>query len=326
MIVTKTPLRITFCGGGSDYLSHSRIHGGVCTNACINKHVYITARRLPPFFEYKTRLSYSEIETVADNADIRHKSAKACVYYMQFQDEPLEITHYADMPGRSGLGSSSAFTVGLLNALSCLKGQRFLSDDLGETSVHVEHNLVKENVGQQDQFCAAYGGLNVMRFYKDGSHSVRPIPCNYHRLNEHLLLFFTRVHRTASDVAASYVDDLPRKTRECLSLTRMANESVEFIACEKYEELGNLLNESWRIKRGLSELVSNNALDDVFSRGRVAGAWGGKLLGAGGGGCFLFIAPPEKHEKIKLALKDLLYVPFRFQMEGSTVIHYERDE
>lgn len=326
MITTKTPCRITFCGGGSDYPSWYTHHGGVCVNATINKHAYLTVRRLPPFFEYKTRLSYSEIECVKDNADIRHAVVRESVRYLGLGEEPLEIAHYADMPGRCGLGSSSAFAVGLLHALSCLTRNRLLPDELAEGATHVERELLKENVGRQDQLAAAHGGLNILRFYRDGTHSVRPLPCDIFYFQNHLLLFFTRTQRTASTIAASYANDLAKKTAACFALMSQAERSIEAIAIGDYEGFGTILNECWRIKRGLSSEVTNPALDDVFNRGRLAGAWGGKLLGAGGGGCFLFVAPPEKHEKIRLALKDLLFIPFRLTHEGSTVIHYTQEE
>lgn len=330
MIITSTPLRISFFGGGTDYPVWYREFGGSVLSTTINKSCYISCRRLPPFFEYHSRISYSRVENVGRNDAIQHPSVRACLQYMGI-DEGVEIHHVADLPARTGLGTSSAFTVGLLLALYALKNQMRDKHSLAKEAIHVEQELLGEAVGAQDQVSAAYGGLNRIHFGQDGSIDVRRMLAPHSRLTEleeNLALFFTGFSRTASEIAQEQLKVTPQKQRELETMLQLVDEAEAILANPNAAmiEFGRLLHESWQLKRSLTHKISNANIDEIYEAGLSAGAVGGKLLGAGGGGFMLFYVPPDRREALKQSLKRLLCVPFTFSNRGSHVIVYEPEE
>ncbi len=332
MIITRTPVRVSFLGGGTDYPQWFSRHGGLVVGAAIDKYSYITARFLQPFHPYKSRVVYSAIECVQRNLYIQHRAIRAVLEHLGLTGEAapgLEIFHAADLPGRSGTGSSSAFVVGLLNALSSLQGRWMLAWELAEAAIHVEQVRLGETVGCQDQTWAAHGGLNVIRFRPRGDISVLPLNLDGEqitRLEAHLMLFFTGISRTASEVAALYAPGLGERTREQWAMVRLAEEGIEAIYQGDYQRLGQLVDQSWRIKAGLADGVCTSEVSRLYAAARLAGAFGGKLTGAGGGGCLLLVAPPDRQSAIIKALEDqgALHVPFRFDFDGSVVIFADR--
>lgn len=329
LIITQTPFRVSLVGGGLDYPCWFRHHEGLVVGGAINKNLFITARYLPPFHEFRTRLSYSRIETVMRNSDIEHRAIRACIDYLRLDDAGLEISHLADLPGRSGTGSSSSFVVGLLHALASLQGRLLLPHELAGAAMEIEQQRLNETVGCQDQIFAAHGGLNTIRFRKNGEMDVYPFAFaaeHVEELESHLMLFFTKLHRTSSDVADSYAGVLGERKAELFAMARLAEEAIGVLHYRRWERLGQLIDQSWRIKSGLSEKVTTPAINLLYARARLAGAWGGKVTGAGGGGMLLLCVPPEKHEKVAAALAgDTVRVAFRFQQSGSSVIFVERD-
>jgi D-glycero-alpha-D-manno-heptose-7-phosphate kinase len=330
MIITSTPLRISFFGGGTDYPVWYREHGGSVLATAINKRCYITCRRLPPFFEHHSRISYSRVENVARNAAIEHPSVRGCLQFLGI-DEGVEIHHVADLPARTGLGTSSAFTVGLLLGLYALKERMRDKHGLAADAIHVEQNLLQEAVGSQDQVSAAYGGFNRINFNADGGIEVRPVLTAQSRLAEleqHLALYFTGFSRTASEIATEQLKMTPHKKNELDLMYQLVNEaeSIMMGPNRTLDEFGRLLHQSWQIKRTLTQKISNTYIDEIYEAGLSAGALGGKLLGAGGGGFMLFYVPPERRESLRARLKKLLCVPFGFSNRGSHVVVYEPEE
>lgn len=330
MIITSTPLRISFFGGGTDYPLWYREHGGSVLSTTINKSCYISCRHLPPFFEYHSRVSYSKVENVNRNDAIEHPSVRACLQFLNIS-EGIEIHHVADLPARAGLGTSSAFTVGLLLALYALKNQMRDKRTLAADAIHVEQELLQEAVGAQDQVSAAYGGLNRIDFGKDGTIEVRRIltsPGRLAELERHLALYFTGFSRTASQIAKEQLRVTPQKRRELETMLNFVDESEAILTNHNrpLEEFGRLLHEGWKIKRSLTDKISNSSIDEIYEAGLDAGAIGGKLLGAGGGGFMLFYVEPERREELHTRLKKLLNVPFSFSNRGSHVVLYEPEE
>lgn len=324
MIITKTPLRISFFGGGTDYPVWYEKHGGSVLNTTINKYSYISTRHLPQFFDHKHQIIYKVREEVKNVSDIKHPSVRECLNFLN-HDKGIEMVYVADLPAMSGIGSSSAFTVGFLNSLYALQGRTVDKRQLALDAIHVEQNLIKENVGSQDQAAAAFGGLNRIDFGGTEKIHVKPIvmkPGRLQALQDHLLLFFTGFSRKASEVAGEQIKKTPEKHQELLVMHQMVDKAEAILTDDSrsLEEFGKLLGESWDIKRGLTHLVSNNQIDAIYERGIKAGAVGGKLCGAGAGGFMLFFVPPEKQPQVKEALKDLLHVPFKFENQGSQVI------
>lgn len=323
-------MRVSLLGGGTDFPAWSRKHGGLVVGGAINKHSFVTARLLPPFHEFKTRLVYREIETVNAASELNHKAAAAVLANLGQADGRLEIFHAADLPGRSGTGSSSTFVVGLLHAVGALTGKLLLPHELAERAIHIERRVLAECGGVQDQVWAAYGGLNAVRFRQDGEIDVRPLPVpadHVEELERHLLLFFTRVSRTSADVAATYAPTLGERERDQFAMMRLAESGVDAILHRDWERLGCLVDQSWRIKAGLSAAVNPAAVNGMYLAARVAGAWGGKLTGAGGGGCLVLVAPPERHATIVAALtsRGAVHVPFKFDFSGSQIIFSDKD-
>jgi D-glycero-alpha-D-manno-heptose-7-phosphate kinase len=329
MIISKTPFRISFFGGGTDYPDWVREHGGKVLGTSIDKYCYISCRRLPPFFDHKYRVVYSKIENVNDHQDIQHPAVKAVLGYLNISDG-LEIHHDGDLPARSGLGSSSAFTVGLLNSINALQGSYSSSQQLASEAIHVEQEVIGECVGSQDQVLTACGGFNRVDFYTDGQFGVTPVVMNAQRqelLNDHMLLFFTGISRFASEVAKSKVENLAAKALNITRIGEMVDEGLNILssATISLDEFGRLLHESWQLKRDISTRISNDAIDAIYDKALSSGAIGGKLLGAGGGGFILFFAPPERHASIVNTLSDLIHVPFRFENSGSKIVLYQPD-
>jgi D-glycero-alpha-D-manno-heptose-7-phosphate kinase len=329
MIISRTPFRISFFGGGTDYPAWYRQHGGTVLAATINKYCYLTCRYLPPFFEHRTRVVYSKMEMVQSIDEIQHPSARETLRYLKME-RGIEIHHDGDLPGRSGMGSSSAFTVGLLHALYALKGRVIGKRQLAAEAIHVEQDILKETVGSQDQVSTAYGGVNKINFYQSGDFSVQPMtlsPERLEELNSHLLLFYTGIKRTAANVASSYVASIAERTALMGRLHECVDKSCEILNGKgDLIPFGELLHQAWLAKRELSDKVSNAQVDALFEEARTAGAIGGKLLGAGGGGFLLLFAPPSKQAKIKKQLGRLIQVPFKFEFGGSQIIFYDLEE
>ena len=326
MIISRTPFRISFFGGGTDYPVWYNENGGAVINATINKYCFITARYLPPFFKYKHRIRYYQHEETNSLDEIKHPSVRECAKSLKI-DKGIEIVHNADLPAQSGLGSSSTFTVGLLNALHALQNYMPTKRELALEAINVEQNLICENVGSQDQTAAAFGGLNKISFNENKDIDVDPIIISNERRNEiqeSLMLFFTGFARTASEVAKKQIEVTPKREKELNTMMEICNEGLERLTDRKQSlnEFGKLLDEQWKIKRSLTDKISNKDIDSIYAAGMEAGALGGKLLGAGGGGFMLFYVPQDKQEKVKTALKTKLFVPFRFEYTGSKIIYY----
>ncbi len=323
MIICRTPFRISFFGGGTDYPAWYRAHGGAVLAATIDKYCWLTCRHLPPFFEHRIRVVYRKIETCKTVDEIDHPVVRAALRHLQFE-RGLELHHDGDLPARSGMGSSSAFTVGLLHALHTLRGASCTKMQLAQESIHLEQQLLAETVGSQDQVLAAFGGLKYVQFHPDGRIGVDPLPLPPERVAElhaHLMLFYTGIARTASDVAKSYADHVDAKGRQLGALREMVEESIDILLSGMdLCEFGELMHEAWQTKRTLSDLVSNAQVDALYDRARAAGAIGGKLTGAGGGGFLLLFVPPKKRRAVLEALGDLLHVPFEFENGGSQII------
>jgi D-glycero-alpha-D-manno-heptose-7-phosphate kinase len=330
VIITSTPLRISFFGGGTDYPIWYQEHGGSVLATTIDKRCYITCRRLPPFFEYRSRVSYTKVENVSRNDQIEHPSVRACLQFLAM-NEGVEIHHVADLPARTGLGTSSAFTVGLLLGLYALREQTRDKRTLAAEAIHIEQQLLKEAVGAQDQVCAAYGGFNRINFQTDGSIDVKRIMTSKSRIAElelNLALYFTGFSRIASEIAQEQLKMTPYKERELNTMLQMVGEAESIVlnTSRSLDEFGRLMHESWQIKRSLTQKISSHNIDEIYQAGLSAGALGGKLLGAGGGGFMLFFVPPDKREALRQRLKKLLCVPFTFSTKGSEVVVFEPEQ
>jgi len=327
MIITRTPFRISFFGGGTDYPPWFRENGGAVLATSIDKYCYISIRHLPPFFDHKHRIVYSQIENVREIDEIQHPAVKAVFSWANIKDG-LEIHHDGDLPARSGLGSSSSFTVGLIHALSALEGRIASKEALASNAIHVEQNIIKENVGSQDQISAAFGGFNRIEFLRNDSYDVTPVILPAGRTEElqsHLMLCFTGFSRIASEIAGAKIANLKNKATELRRMHEMVDEAIRLLQNPSIpiEEFGTLLDSSWQYKRSLSDRVSTPEIDALYDRAMRAGAIGGKILGAGGGGFLLLFAKPEKQAFIREALNGLVHVPFKFENSGSRVVLYQ---
>jgi D-glycero-alpha-D-manno-heptose-7-phosphate kinase len=329
MVISRTPYRISLFGGGTDYPAWYRQHGGCVVAATIDKYCYLTCRYLPPFFEHRIRVVYSKNETCQSVDEIAHPAVREILRYLQL-DRGLEIHHDGDLPGRSGMGSSSAFTVGLLHALRALQGRMTGKHQLALESIHVEQDLLKETVGSQDQVCAAYGGVNLIHFHPSGDVTVQPATLSRSRLrelNSFLMLFYTGIKRTASDIAGSYVTSLDAKQSQLRQLKILVERSCEILNGDAdLVQFGDLLHEAWLAKRSLGAKVSNVEVDRLYETARTAGALGGKLLGAGGGGFLLLFVPVERQAAVKKELRHLINVPFEFEFSGSQIIFFDPEK
>ena len=330
MIISRTPFRMSFFGGGTDYPAWYEENTGAVISTTIDKYCYVTCRYLPPFFEYNYRIVYSQREAVKHLSDIKHPSVRECLIFMNL-DKGVEIHHDGDLPARTGLGSSSAFTVGLLNVLYALKGEMVSKKKLALDAIYIEQQKIRECVGSQDQTIAAFGGFNKIIFSKNNNIEVHPMTLTPEKLQyfqKHLMLFFTGFSRTASEIAREQVKETPNKKKELKVIYEMVDEAVNILNNNEdgFGDFGKLLNEHWRLKRNLTSKISTPAVDEIYEAALRAGAMGGKLLGAGGGGFILFFVKPELQPKVKEALKKLLYVPFRFDTLGSQIIYYGPDQ
>ena len=329
MIISRTPYRISFFGGGTDYPEWYRNHGGAVLAATIDKYCYLSCRYLPPFFEHRIRVVYSKIENCQCVGEIAHPAARAILKFLDI-NRGLEIHHDGDLPARSGMGSSSSFAVGLLNALYALKGCMPSKHQLVEESIHIEQEVLKETVGSQDQVSAAYGGFNHITFLTNGEIDIRPItlpPERIKELNSHLMLFYTGVKRTASNIAESYVNGIESRKKQLQIMNKILNDGIQVLSDgSDITDFGKLLHEAWQTKRSLSSVVSNSSIDEIYDEARRAGAIGGKLTGAGGGGFLLLFVPLDKQKTVRETLKRLIYVPFKFEFSGSQIIFFDPQE
>lgn len=326
MIISRTPYRISFFGGGTDYPSWYLKHGGQVLSTTIDKYLYITCRYLPPFFEHRLRLVYSKIEMCQHSSELDHPSAREVLNFLGIE-KGLEIHYDGDLPGRSGLGSSSSFTVGLLNALYNYRSQLVSPERLATESIHIEQDLIKETVGSQDQTNAAYGGFNRIHFGINGEITVDPVIADVERtqtLNGNLMLFYTGIVRSAEKVAKSYVEDIGSKEKQLGRIHDMVDRALDILKDGDLDDFGRLLNEAWQEKRSLSKLVSNSQVDEIYASALSTGALGGKLSGAGGGGFLMLYVPAEKQPSVKQKLSHLLHVPFTFEPKGSQIIFHDR--
>ncbi len=323
MVITRTPLRISFFGGGTDYPAWYEENGGAVLSTSIDKYCYLSCRYLPQFFDHRSRIAWSQIELVKSRDEIQHPVVREALKFVDM-DDGVEIHNFNDLPSRSGMGSSSSFTVGIVHALRVLRGERPDKTQLATDAIHIERNLLRENVGSQDQVAASFGGLNKIIFGGPEHIRVEPVlldPATLQHLQDHLLLFFTGRSRSASEIAVHQIRNIPNKGNELRTMRRMVDDAIRILQGGALDDFGKLLDESWHIKRGLSSQVTNSSIDEIYETGKKAGAFGGKLLGAGGGGFVLFFVPPERKENVKTKLKALLHVPFRFESCGSQVIY-----
>ncbi len=328
MIISRTPFRISFFGGGTDYPIWYKENEGSVISASINKYCYITCRYLPPFFGYKYRIVYSQREHALELSEVKHPSVRESIRFMGL-DKGIEVHHDGDLPARTGLGSSSSFTVGLLNALYALKGKMVSKKQLTLDAIHVEQERIKEHVGSQDQTIAAFGGFNKITF-NSRNIEVQPVTVDLEKIEyfqRHLMLFFTGFSRTASEIAKEQIKETSNKKKELSAMHEMVQAAMDILNASKdnFDQFGKLLNESWQIKRSLTSKISTPVIDEIYESARGAGATGGKLLGAGGGGFVLLFVRPELQPTVRQALKKLLYVPFRFDTLGSQIIYYAPD-
>lgn len=328
MVITRTPYRLSFFGGGTDFPAWYLKHGGSVLSTTIDKYCYLSCRYLPPFFEHKYRLVYSKIESANRIEDIGHPAAREILRWAGIQ-HGLEIHHDGDLPARSGMGTSSSFTVGLMHALSALKGNIMSKRELALESIRIEQEVLKESVGSQDQVNAAYGGINHITFHVNGQISVHPVTLasDYlEELNSHFILFYTGLKRTSSTITSSYASDMETRKRQLRIMKDLVDESLSLLTQRgEIHGFGELMHEAWETKKSLSASVSNSVVDQMYAEARKAGAIGGKLTGAGGGGFLLLCVPPSKQAKVKEVLKDLIHVPFNFEFAGSQVVFFDHD-
>ena len=327
MIISRTPYRLSLFGGGTDYPGWYLKHGGAVLGMAINKYCYITVRELPPFFEHRHRIVYSRIELVKTVDEIIHPAVRA-VLNEHPVEHGIEIHHDGDLPARSGLGSSSSFTCGLLNALFALKGQMSTKKRLADETLRIEQQVIAEAVGSQDQVWAAYGGLGRINFNTDGSYEVEPVILADGRkkeLEESMILCFTGIARFSVEVAKDKIANLEKKAQQLHDMRQMVNEAEAILRSPKrsINEIGRLLHQSWMLKRELAGSVTTSVIDEIYDAAMAAGALGGKVLGAGGGGFMAFFVEPHKRAAVLEALKHLFVVPFKIGSPGSRVIVYE---
>lgn len=324
MIITQTPFRMSFFGGGTDFPGFFNEYGGSVISTTFDKYCYVNVRHLPPFFDYSSEIVYAKTERVKKVEDIVHPAVREAMKYLDMRE--IRLTYEADLPARSGLGTSSSFAVGMLNAFYALKGKYADKKKLAEEAIHLERVLCAESGGLQDQIAAAYGGLNRIDF-KDNDFEVTPIiisPERKKELNDNLMLFFTGFSRFSSNIAKTQEKAIrDKKNLQLLEMLRLVDEA-EGILTSKMDlnEFGRLLDYTWKLKRGITTDISTDSIDSLYEKAIQAGATGGKLLGAGGGGFLLFYVEEDKQEKVKETMSDLLYVPFEFENVGTKVLHY----
>jgi len=325
MIITKTPFRMSFFGGGTDIEDYFRKYGGAVLSTTFDKYCYVNVRHLPRFFDYSTELSYSKTERVTDVEDIKHPAIRNAMKMLDMHE--IRLTYEADLPARSGLGTSSSFAVGMLNAFYCLKGKYADKKKLADEAIHLERTLCDEAGGWQDQIAASFGGMNRIDFNTDGTYDVKPViihPDRKKQLNDNLLMFFTGFTRFSSDMQKANKAGYEEKLKQLQEMRSLVDEA-ESILQDKHKDLddfGRLLDRTWRLKRQTGGAITTDNIDILYEKGISAGALGGKLLGAGGGGFLLFYVQSNHRLKVMEAMKGLLHVSFRFEDSGTHVIHY----
>lgn len=328
MIITRTPFRMSFFGGGTDLSGFFNEHGGAVISTTFDKYCYVTVRHLPAFFDYKTHLTYSKTEYVNFYEEIQHPAIREAMKHMDMHN--IRLTYESDLPARTGLGTSSSFAVGMIEAFYALNGKYADKRKLADDAIYLERELCKEAGGIQDQIAASFGGLNRIDFSKDG-YTVRPIVISRARkekLNNNLMLFFTGFSRFSSDIQKGTEKSMKDKTKELLEMYSLVDKAEKVLTDEScdLDEFGRLLDYTWKLKRGISSGISTGSIDEQYEKAMKAGALGGKLLGAGGGGFLLFYVPQEKQAAVKKALENQMYVPFKFENEGTRIIHFESEE
>jgi D-glycero-alpha-D-manno-heptose-7-phosphate kinase len=331
MIISKTPYRISFFGGGTDYPAWYFNNGGAVLSSSIDKYCYINCRMLTRFFGYKYRIVWSHIENVSTLGEILHPAVREGLRYLGINgDMCLEIHHQGDLPARAGMGSSSSFSVGLIKAILALKGQIIGKHELALKTIEFEQNVLNENVGSQDQVAVSYGGLNVIRFETDGTIRVEPLTIPKSRITElesHLIMLYTGTSRLSSEIAGKIIDQVHKKEKILTEMHGMVDQAVRILNNgSDINDFGRMLHRTWLLKRKLASQISNEHIDKIYQAAMDNGAIGGKLLGAGASGFMVFFAPPEHHQRIRDALPGYLHVPIKLETEGSTLIHYSRDE
>lgn len=323
MIITRTPFRMSFFGGGTDFPGFYKEHGGAVISTTFDKYCYVNVRHLPRFFDYSTELSYAKTERVTNVEDIEHPAIREAMKYLDMHE--IRLTYEADLPARSGLGTSSSFAVGMLNAFYALKGKYADKSKLADDAIYLERSLCRESGGVQDQIAASFGGFNRINFDAEG-YTVNPViisPERKETLNRNLMLFFTGFSRFSSDIQVKTEQSLKSKTAQLIEMLGLVDDAERILTSkDDLNEFGKLLDYTWKLKRGITDKVSTDSIDAVYDTAIAAGATGGKLLGAGGGGFLLFYVLPERQEAVRTALKDLLHVPFEFETAGTRVIHY----
>lgn len=324
MIITKTPFRMSFFGGGTDMQDYFTQYGGSVLSTTFDKYCYVTVRHLPRFFDYSTELAYSKMERVHNVDEINHPAIRNAMKMLDMKE--IRLTYEADLPARSGLGTSSSFAVGMLNAFYALKGKYADKKKLADEAIYLERNLCQEAGGWQDQIAAAYGGFNRINFDHEG-YEVLPLiisPERKKNLNDNLMMFFTGFTRFSSDVQKANATDKDSKLKQLHQMKELVDEAEKVLVdkTRDLDEFGRLLDTTWNLKRQTGKSVTTNSIDELYKKGIEAGALGGKLLGAGGGGFLVFYVSPEKQSAVKAAMKDLLYIPFQFENAGTQVIHY----
>lgn len=322
MIISRTPYRVSFFGGGTDYPAWYHRYGGRVLSTTIDKYCYISCRYLPPFFDIRHRVVWSHIETVQSIQEILHPAVREGLGFLGFTDAAgVEVHHQGDLPARAGMGSSSSFAVGLILALKALRAETVDRHDLARLAIQFEQDRLGDNVGSQDQIAAVYGGLNVIDFATDGGFRVTPLQhAPVRRLEQRLMLFYTGMCRLASRVAADVIANIPDRTAELHRMRALVDEAVAALTAGDLDSFGLMMDESWNLKRQLSHLVSNPHIDQIYARAKRAGAVGGKLLGAGTSGFMLFYVPPDRQDAVRDELRELLHVPFRFETSGATLL------
>ena len=324
MIITKTPFRMSFFGGGTDMEDFFKENGGAVISTTFDKYCYVTVRHLPRFFEYSSELIYSKMERVTNICDINHPAIRNAMKMLDMHE--IRLTYEADLPARSGLGTSSSFAVGMLNAFYCLKGKYVDKKRLADEAIYLERVLCDEAGGWQDQIAASFGGFNRINFDEDG-YEVLPViidPERKKQLNDNLLMFFTGFTRFSADVQQANKLSLNDKTKQLKEMLSLVDEAEKILNDKKtdLDDFGRLLDHTWKLKRQTGSAVTTDSIDGIYERGIKAGALGGKLLGAGGGGFFVFYVQPEKKDAVMEAMRNLLYIPFEFESGGSQVVHY----
>lgn len=324
MIITQTPFRMSFFGGGTDFSGFYNEHGGAVISTTFDKYCYVTVRHLPRFFEYKTHLTYSKTEQVNSYEEIQHPAIRNAMKWLDMHE--IRLTYESDLPARSGLGTSSSFAVGMLEAFYALKGKYADKRKLADDAIHLERTLCNEAGGIQDQIAASFGGFNRINFSRDG-YTVSPViisPARKAALNDNLLLFFTGFSRFSSDIQKTTEKSMKDKTAQLIEMYHLVDDAEKILTDEtvSIDEFGKLLDYTWKLKRGISSGITTDAIDEQYEKAMNAGALGGKLLGAGGGGFLLFYVPKDKQEAVKNALHGQLHVPFRFENDGTKIIFY----